>query len=86
MTDTQDQWDQFDQLDQLVLTDIQVCQERRDTEDQQGQLDLMDTQVQWGQEDMIESQVLMEYQDTMELRERGDIWVSANTEMIYQNT
>ena len=46
----------------------------------------MDTQVQWDQEDMMQSQVLMEYQDTMELREREDIWVSANTEMINQNT
>ena len=44
---------------------------------------------QWDQEDMMalmEFQELMEYQDIQVPREREDIWVSTNTEMINQNT
>ena len=52
----------------------------------------MDTQEQWDQwdqedmMDLMEFQELMEYQDIQVPREREDIWVSANTEMINQNT
>ena len=53
---------------------------------------MMDTQEQWDQwdqedmMDLMEFQELMEYQDIQVLRAREDIWVSTNTEMMYQTT